>query len=262
MPIPRIENLRADSWATLTEQQRLGTLQELENGLAEQEGRESCLIAPIPEDERIVEDGETLLRGRYIPSNDGPGTIQLDPNLISSDEPYQAVETLFHEGRHAYQAYAVQHPEIHDNPEEVEDWQKTNDGGYIEFKSDLNFDYYRWQPVEADANQIARERTDELYSGTFQDSEKYPAYKSEKEQELSDDIERAQMNLGENYQEEARQAMIAKYQSNLEQQDNLSETHAESASQASLESEGITPSNSPPSASESESEDYNYGYGY
>lgn len=246
MPIPRIENLRADSWATLTEQQRLGTLQELENGLAEQEGRESCPIAPIPEDERIVEDGETLLRGRYIPSNDGPGTIQLDPNLISSDEPYQT--------------YAVQHPEIHDNPEEVEDWQKTNDGGYI--KSDLNFDYYRWQPVEADANQIARERTDELYSGTFQDSEKYPAYKSEKEQELSDDIERAQMNLGENYQEEARQAMIAKYQSNLEQQDNLSETHAESASQASLESEGITPSNSPPSASESESEDYNYGYGY
>lgn len=260
MPVPRIENLRADNWATLTFEQRLGTLQELENGLAKQEGREPCPVAPIPEDERVVEDGETLLRGRYIPSQDGPGTIQLDPNLISSEEPYQAVETFFHEDRHAYQAYAVQHPEIHDNPEEVEDWQKTNDGGYI--NSDLNFDYYRWQPVEADANKIGRERTDELYSGTFQDNGKYPAYKSEKEQELSDDIERAQLNLGENYQEEARQAMIAKHQNNLEQQDSISQTPTESASEALLENEGIAPSNSPPSASESESENYDYGYGY
>ena len=207
-----------------------------------------------------MEDGEALLRGRYIPSNDGPGAIQLDPNLVSSEEPYQAVETFFHEDRHAYQAYAVQHPEIHDNPEEVEDWQKTNDGGYI--NSDLNFDYYRWQPVEADANKIARERTDELYVGTFQDSEKYPDYKLEKEQELSDDVERAQINLGENYKEESRQAVIAKYQHNLEQQDNLSETHPESTSEALLENEGIAPSNSSPSASESEGEDYSYGYGY
>lgn len=260
MPLLRIENLRANIWASLTFEERLGALQELENGLAEQEGREPCSIAPIPEDERIVEDEETLLRGRYIPSSDGPGAVQIDPNLISDDEPYQAVETFFHEDRHAYQAYAAQHPEIHDNPEEVEDWQKTNDGGYI--NSDLNFDYYRWQPVEADANNIARERTDELYSGTFQDGEKYPAYKSEKEQELSDDIERAQMNLGENYQEEARQAMIAKYQSTLEQQENPSEAHAESVGEASLEDEGIAPSGSPPSASESESEDYSYGYGY
>lgn len=260
MPIPRIENLRADIWATLTFDQRLGALQELENRLAEQEGREPCQIAPIPEDELKDKD---RYRGEYISSNDGPGVIRLNPNLISSDEPYQAVETFFHEARHAYQVYAVQHPEIHDNPEEVEDWRKTKDGGYIEYKEpNLSIDHYRWQPVEADANNIARERTDELYSSTFQDNEKYPAYKSEKEQELSDDVEHAQMILGENYQEKARQEMIEKYQKNLENQESLSEAHAESVGEASLENEGIAPSDSPPSASESESEDYNYGYGY
>jgi len=225
MTVPRVENLRADKWASLTPEERLEALQELENKLAQQRGEQPCLVETIPEEDRDLEDGEIRTRGQYIPSNGGPGTIQIDPGLVSSDQPYQAVETLFHEDRHAYQAYAVQHPEIHDNPEEVEDWRQNLNGGYIE----SDYAYYRWQPVEADANQIARKRTDELYSGEFQDSEKYPDYRAEKEQEISDDIEYAKTSIGENYQEEARQAMIKKYQNNLEQQ---------------------------------ESEDYYYGYGY
>jgi hypothetical protein len=39
----------------------------------------------------------------------------------------------------------------------------------------------------------------------FQDSEKYPDYRAEKEQEISRDIEHAKMNIGDNYQEKARQ---------------------------------------------------------
>jgi len=221
MPVPYVENLRADRWELLNFTERLKALQELENELAKQRGDEPCLVVG-------GDLGENNL-GRYIPSNTGSGTIQINSELILSDQPYEAVETLFHEDRHAYQAYAIQHPGTHDNPGEVEDWRKNLDGGYIEDTTGLNYDYYRWQPVEADANQIARKCTDELYSGEFQDGEKYPDYRAEKEQEISRDIEHAKMNIGENYQEEARQEMIKKYQNNLEQQ---------------------------------ESEDYYYGYGY
>jgi hypothetical protein len=222
MPVPHVESLRADRWKLLNPTERLEALQELENELAKQRGDEPCLVVG-------KNLGENIL-GWHTRSNTGPDTIEINSELISRDQPYEAVETLFHEDRHAYQVYAIQHPGTHDNLGEVEDWRKNLDGGYIE-DTGLNYDYYRWQPVEADANQIARERTDELYLGMFQDSEKYPDYRAEKEQEISRDIEHAKMNIGDNYQEKARQKMIEKYQGKLKQQ-------------------------------ESESEDYYYGHGY
>jgi hypothetical protein len=70
MPVPHVESLRADRWKLLNPTERLKALQELENELAKQRGDEPCLVVG----ENL---GENIL-GRYIPSNTGPGTIQMN----------------------------------------------------------------------------------------------------------------------------------------------------------------------------------------
>lgn len=102
MPVPHVESLRADRWKLLNPTERLEALQELENELAKQRGDEPCLVVG-------KNLGENIL-GWHTRSNTGPDTIEINSELISRDQPYEAVETLFHEDRHAYQAYAIQHP--------------------------------------------------------------------------------------------------------------------------------------------------------
>ena len=59
------------------------------------------------------------------------------------------IDTIAHEGRHAYQHYAVEHPGFHPDEHEVEYW-RANFETYLQ-PNLYGFDAYWMQPVEVDA---------------------------------------------------------------------------------------------------------------
>lgn len=215
--IPNIPNLRQENWSGITLLERESTLQALANYLAREEGRPRCSVHAV-----LMEENT---RGSYSHDAAGIGNIKINRDLVNRDQPYQAVETLFHENRHAYQFHITQHPELAESEKQLQDWQMSEEGGYIQ-PEELNLSTYRFQPTEADANRAARDRTDELYEDTFQDQGQYPAYKVEKEQQIADAEELAEFELGENYEEEARQAVQSKYQAMIDMEQDVTHNQA------------------------------------
>lgn len=232
-----IINLQQKNWVVSTPLERKAALQALEDHLAHEDGRAACEVHVVP----MEENG----RGSYGHDAQGNGTIEINRNLVESDLPYQSVETLFHEDRHAHQYHITQHPELVKSGEQLQDWQISEAGGYIQPDETLIFSSYRFQPAEADANRVARERTDALYQNIIQDQNQYHAYKTEKEQEISDAKEYARFELGDNYEEEARQSVRAKYQAIMDMKGDArknpeAETQVESKGLESL-NEGYEP---------------------
>lgn len=205
--MPNIINLRQGNWIAITPLEREAALQSLADHLAQEERRSACNVQAVPMDE--------CSRGAFSHDAMGNGTIKINRSLLESDQPYQAVETLCHEDRHAHQFYVTQHPELAENEEQLQDWQMSEAGAYIQPEETLTFSTYHFQPTELDANQYARDRTDELYQNVFQDQNQYPSYKIEKEQEIADAQESARFELGDHYEEEARQAVQTKYQEKI-----------------------------------------------
>ena len=201
--MPNIPNLWQENWSRITLLERESALQSLANHLAREEGHPGCSVHAV-----LMEENT---HGSYSHDAAGVGNIEINRDLVKREQPYQAVETLFHEDRHAYQFHITQHPKLAESEKQLQDWQMSEEGGYIQLE-ELNFSTYRFQPTEADAIRSARDRTDELYEDTFQDQGHYPAYKAEKEQQIADAEELAEFELGENYEEEARQAVQAKHQ--------------------------------------------------
>lgn len=222
MNMPYIMGLRADVWSQSSLGERQEALQELENYFAMEEGREPAQVSSV--------DMPSSALGKHYFDDRGVDNIELNSNLLQGTTPYESVETLCHESRHSYQHHIVENPELATSQDQVEDWQKSQSGGYIQ-PNEINYSTYRWQSTEIDANEMARERTDQLYQGVFQDTDQYPEYKAKQEQLLNDDIEYAKYELGENYVEEANKAVSEKYES------------------AQTETSG-------------ESEGYDYGYSY
>lgn len=203
--IPYISGLRADIWANSSNQDKVNALGQLENYLAKEDGRSPSIISS--------EQLSPYIRGIHFQDEQGFDRIQLNSELISDQSPYQAVETFFHEDRHSHQAYLVQHPELAENAQQLSDWTMSFNDGYVN-PNDYDHNVYRWQPTEADANEVARTNTNDLYQNTFHDEAQYPNYKQTKEQEVVDSIKDAQNRLGENYKDTARKMMINNFQSN------------------------------------------------
>lgn len=84
-----------------------------------------------------------------------PVTKQIDLNadLLMEDDPQQIMETIMHESRHAYQDFAVNHPEqVSVDEETIKNWE-NNFTHYI--RPEFDFEAYVNQPVEADANDFS-----------------------------------------------------------------------------------------------------------
>ena len=253
MPVPKIEALRFENWTKLTQvNDRLQALQDIENGLAAQEKRDPCEVKFFPEDK--IKSG---LMGEYV---DQDKSIYINPELVVSNEPYAATETAFHESRHAYQAHIARHPEQAENQEQAKDWQMTEQGGYLTYQK-YGYNKYRWQPEEKDANQVAHQSTDELYGQEFGDTQGYPKYRAEQEQQINDDIFRAQQQYGQDYEKVARDEMVALYQKGQEQtqQAQVSQQESELSNIELPQPTGESASSVPP---DQEEQDYSYGYGH
>lgn len=134
----QIEGLHEHNWVELPVYERLEVLRELEHRLADIEGR-----PPVPL------SCENLGPGEFGFFDRGAHRMVISEALLRADSPLEAIDTVAHEGRHAFQHYAIAHPEIHDDPFEVAAW-KENMENYLSAAM-YGYEAYREQPVEADA---------------------------------------------------------------------------------------------------------------
>ena len=77
----------------------------------------------------------------------------------TSPELYaKVVETLVHEGRHAYQDYNIHIRNVHPRTSEINSWLENEQQGYMPGDmSEIGLRLYRFQPTEIDARQFAED---------------------------------------------------------------------------------------------------------
>ena len=179
------------NWANASVSERRDALQELENLFAGVQGRTPRFV-------QADDLGENIL-GQYSPLR--PDNIVISKQLLEDDAGnFMAMDTVIHEGRHAYQDDCIMWlcTPLSGDILSVAQWRENMPGrGGKYFSSGFS---YRYQPVEADAYRYAAVQMD-AYRGNFGDDSNYIAYFMQRE--LEDDMreDSAQTALGENFRE-------------------------------------------------------------
>lgn len=156
------------NWFDASIEEKLQALQELENEYAQRQGRPPAKIELKEEAEKVEVNGEVYERLAGLSKSDNTIVIgrklleytmedlKSQPELLMNN--VFACHTILHEGRHAYQKYAIDHPEIHPDKEQVQKW-KENDRVYYQ-APDI---YYFFQPLERDAENFADHETKKIF---------------------------------------------------------------------------------------------------
>lgn len=148
-------------WRLLSDEQKTNVLQCVEDHMARESGRKHCPV----ETKWLMTGEDGIELGYYSPSE---GRICVNVSQFAPDSMYggtsdKLIETVLHEGRHAYQHQVVDGLVVHDDHAEVEAWtENLKDGNYISFEE--NPRGYWNQSVEVDARQFASERLAQLKS--------------------------------------------------------------------------------------------------
>lgn len=153
-----IPELRYENWVELNGEQRVAALNELEQQVAEIAMRD-------PMDVQMAVFEKDTLMGTF----DGTTLRIADHSLMdnSYDGYTETLNTLLHEGRHAYQDYNLYVERVEQSQELVDSWKVNNvDLGYdngdrLIFKDRGYLEYYT-QPVEVDARVFAETVINEL----------------------------------------------------------------------------------------------------
>ena len=136
-----------DKWQSLTEESRLAVLQEVENRRARIDGRPSIRV----EKGRHKEFEETGYLGYYLHQD---RVIRVHFGYLEGKSPEktgaQALETILHEGRHAFQYYVLDKGVTNDSPIILKEWYTRR------ILSQNDTVLYSVQPVEEDARRFAR----------------------------------------------------------------------------------------------------------
>lgn len=137
-----------DEWPRLRRHERLERIQEIEIRIAAVQGR-----APQPIIPKRMRPGEF---GAFDPELQ---RIEINADHVDNPRPaeegrehcWDALDTILHEGRHAYQDWAVRHPGFHPDEAQVAAWaENQRPGNYIR-SATVRPELYRGQPLEADA---------------------------------------------------------------------------------------------------------------
>lgn len=155
-----IENLKYENWKNLSLEQRTELLNTIEYRIAKIQHR-----PPLP---IKVEKMASNVFGYQDSYNK---LIALNSKFVMSDskEAYKdVIDTIIHEGRHAYQHYNVDKKCVHDSLSEVNTWRENfYDPKYKYYSGntlvvigpnkvgDVGFRLYYYQPVEIDARNFA-----------------------------------------------------------------------------------------------------------
>lgn len=137
-----VKGLNQAEWVALNDDERLDTLQKVEDALAAAQRRPSVEL-------RWASDLEATTACQYIGST-APSFIKVNNTWLAETDLHEALTLLAHESRHAYQHYAIENSGVHPDKAQVESWLNnyTNEN-YIELTK--NFKGYWNQPVERDA---------------------------------------------------------------------------------------------------------------
>ena len=143
-----IDGLSFDEWKDSTFDQKVSSLQELENSIAEIVHRPPCQI-----------NVENLGEGNFGYFDPNTKDITVNSMYIDSNgfnDYKETLDTIVHEGRHAYQDYNMTEREVHPRVSEVDNWRLNNDSqlGYLDAQR-WGFELYQYQPMEADARAFA-----------------------------------------------------------------------------------------------------------
>ena len=148
-------------WDHMDYDAKCQAIQALENDFAFQQGRPAKEVSAGP-----------LKDGCYGGWNTRADKIFLNENLLKNDslfnDPYaapmpdanmQIFDTIAHEGYHAYQSFALEHPDVHSDKEQLREWA-LNEGKYFE-----EGNQYYIQPQERDAWNYGYRSTTAAFQG-------------------------------------------------------------------------------------------------
>ena len=148
----QIPEIQPQNWEGLDEGERLDALQNVENEMAVIQGRENI---PVIFDHNM--DPDTY--GGYNGSE-----IRINANHVMFDKPVEEnIDTIIHEGRHAYQEYAINNPGTVTDNDVVAQWNENRlPGNYLTAEM-YGQSAYENQPIEADAYDYAGNIINGLY---------------------------------------------------------------------------------------------------
>jgi len=147
-----VEGINPVDWKDMSEYERLEILQDVEERVARVQGRPPAHVATY-----AATPGEF---GYYNPDTN---EINISSNSLKNDDVKEVVDTLIHEGRHAYQHYAVEHPDIHSDRQEVAAWAINLQKDHYLSADRYGQELYQTQPVEKDAWRYAQTIINEIY---------------------------------------------------------------------------------------------------
>ncbi|RAL22603.1 hypothetical protein [Thermoflavimicrobium daqui] len=194
----------SSNWKRSSYNERLEALTKLEEEFARKQGRESC---PVKEDDTL----DFYECGYYDPNEKAIyiNSKHLEDHQDYSYLNYLAVETIIHEGRHAYQDHCIE-AGLHDDKEELQKWIEND----IDYYEDPPF-LYRFQILERDANDYANIETDRIFESLekeFGENVGYSDYVWEwREEERETLTEAAMIEYGENFIQKIDERVREKY---------------------------------------------------
>lgn len=144
--LTEIDEIKYENWIELAYEDRQVVLQELEYHIAEIEHREPCQL-----NFRVMDEGNL---GAFSPESKD---ITINSRYVISCDFHdykEMLDTLIHEGRHAYQDYNIATREVHSDGNITNEWSYNFDN-YI--SPNWDFQAYYTQPVEQDAREFAED---------------------------------------------------------------------------------------------------------
>jgi hypothetical protein len=141
-----IPEIQADAWQGLDSEKRLEALKNVEETMAEIQKRPAAAVTSEP-----------MERETFGYFN---GKIHVSAEKLGTESVAENVDTVVHEGRHAYQIRSIDNPGFHGDRAQVKAWAEN----WADYK-DPQFDIeeYANQPLESDARNYASAIRSGLY---------------------------------------------------------------------------------------------------
>lgn len=144
-----IEGVEYHEWKELSFDERIGVLQKIEREVANISHRPVCSISC-----------KSLGEGHYGYYTPGTNHITINSDCIhfcSFNDYKETLDTLIHEGRHAYQDYNLNIREVHPRKGDVSNWKLNEEIYGYQDVAHCGFKLYELQPVETDARAFAED---------------------------------------------------------------------------------------------------------
>ena len=154
------EEVKMSNWRKLELNEKVEVLNDLENRIAAIEHRPPCTIKAIP-----LKDGHFgYFDGKDITIN----SKYMEMSGENKKDYREVIDTVLHEGRHAYQNYNINVCEVHPRHSEVESWRDTHGDGKWRYWGStytrLGQRLYEQQSVEIDARNFASDVLDKCWN--------------------------------------------------------------------------------------------------